>query len=72
MVTYVLCIENRGYEVSLEPRKVYQTLSDSEAEKHGFLRVIDESGEDYLLPATHFVPIQLPIEAEAAFVSTPA
>jgi hypothetical protein len=60
---FVLCIQNEGYPASLELRKVYQSLSDSAAAARGFLRVIDESGEDYLYPARFFVPIQVPQEA---------
>lgn len=55
----VLCLSNEGYEVSLEPRKVYAALPDADAEKHGQLRVIDESGEDYLFPASLFTSITL-------------
>lgn len=58
--TLVVCLKNKGYEVSLEPRKIYQTLPDSDAGKHGQIRVIDESGEDYLYPAAYFLPIELP------------
>jgi hypothetical protein len=65
--SFVLCIENEGYPASLELRKVYQTLDDPAAAEHGFLRVIDESGEDYLYPARFFVPIQVPQEAERVF-----
>ena len=57
---FVVCIKNNGYEASLEPRKIYQVLSDKEAESHKMLRVIDESGEDYLFPASLFSPISLP------------
>jgi len=64
---FVLCIENGGYVASLEPRKIYQALSDPGAESRGLLRVIDESGEDYLYPARLFVPIQVPHEAERVF-----
>jgi hypothetical protein len=64
---FVLCINNEGCAVSLERRKVYRTLSDPEAEGHGFLRVIDESGEDYLFPAAFFVPIEVPAAAERIF-----
>ena len=64
---FVLCIENEGYPASLELRKVYPALSDSAAAAHGFLRVIDESGEDYLYPARFFVPIRVPQEAERVF-----
>lgn len=56
----VLCLRNRGYEVSLERRKLYQVLPDREAAKHGQLRVIDESGEDYLYPASFFAVVKLP------------
>jgi len=56
----VLCLRNKGYEVSLERRKIYQVLPDRDAATHGQLRVIDESGEDYLYPTTFFEPISLP------------
>ena len=55
-----LCLRNKGYEVSLDRRKIYQVIPDRDAEKHGQLRVIDESGEDYLYPATFFALIKLP------------
>ena len=55
-----LCLRNKGYEVSLERRKIYQVIPDRDAGKHGQLRVIDESGEDYLYPATFFALINLP------------
>jgi len=57
---FVVCLKNTGYEVSLEPRKIYQLLPDLEAAKHKQLHVVDESGEDYLYPATYFSPIELP------------
>jgi hypothetical protein len=63
---FVVCVKNRGYKVSLELRKIYQALPDAEAEAHGSVRVIDESGEDYLYPASFFVTIQLPIPVERA------
>src|SRR3989449_6538117 len=56
----VLCLRNKGYEVSLERRKIYQVLPNRDAAAHGQLRVIDESGEDYLYPATFFALINLP------------
>ena len=59
-IQFAVCIKNVGYEASLEPRKIYQVLPDQEAEKHQMLRVIDESGEDYLFPASLFSPITLP------------
>lgn len=57
---FVVCLNNMGYEVSLEPRKIYQVLPDTDAAKHRQLRVIDESGEDYLYPQHYFAPIDLP------------
>jgi hypothetical protein len=50
----VVCIDNEGYPASLEPRKLYVSIPDAEAEKDGLIRVIDESGEDYLFPKTRF------------------
>ena len=57
---FVVCLKNTGYEVSLEPRKIYQLLPDLEAAKHKQLRVVDESGEDYLYSANCSSPIELP------------
>ncbi len=62
--TFVLCVENTGYSASLEPRKVYQAVDDVEASQQGLLRVVDESGDDYLFPASYFVPVTLPKAAE--------
>jgi len=61
---YMICVENRGYEASLELMKVYEVLSSREAEKHHQLRVIDESGEDYLYPEKYFAPVRLPAETK--------
>ena len=57
---FVVCLRNKGYEVSLERRKIYQVLADPEAAKLKQIRVIDESGEDYLYPQNFFAPIELP------------
>jgi hypothetical protein len=57
---YMICVSNRGYEASLEVRKVYEVLTDKTAEHHNQLRVIDESGEDYLFPKDYFAPVRLP------------
>ena len=57
---FVVCLRNDGYEVSLERRKIYQVLPDADATKHKQLRVIDESGEDYLYPQRLFASIELP------------
>lgn len=57
---FVVCIKNEGYEVSLEPRKLYQVLADADAERHHQIRIVDESGEDYLYPSRFFATIELP------------
>ena len=59
---YAVCVENRGYEASLEVRKLYPTLADAEAEADGLVRVVDESGEDSLYPAQLFERVALPVE----------
>jgi hypothetical protein len=66
---FLLCVKNDGYSVSLELRKVYQSISDPSADKHRLVRVIDESGEDYLFPQKFFVPIELPTSAKKAFAA---
>lgn len=57
---FMICVDNRGYEASLEIRKLYEVLTDRVAEKHHQIRVIDESGEDYLYPESFFAPVRLP------------
>ena len=57
---FAVCLKNDGYEVCLERRKIYQVLPDPDAAKHKQVRVIDESGEDYLYPQSFFAPIELP------------
>ena len=57
---FAVCINNDDYEVSLELHKIYRVLPDEDAAVHGDLRVIDESGEDYLFSADRFVPIVVP------------
>jgi len=64
---FVVCIKNEGYPASLELRKIYQVIPDARAAEHRLIRVIDESGEDYLYPADYFVPIELPQAVEKAF-----
>lgn len=59
----MLCIDNGGYPESLEVRKVYSVVPDERAEARQYLRVIEETGEDYLYPSKYFVPIQVPPEA---------
>lgn len=66
---FVLCIENRGCE-DLEKRKFYQVLPDEAAAQEGYLRVVDESQEDYLYPASYFISIELSRKAQEALVAT--
>lgn len=65
---FVLCIRNEDCE-DLEPRKVYQLVFDEAASRDGYIRVIDESGDDYLYPENYFVPIELPQAAAKALLS---
>lgn len=65
----VVCVSNEGYEASLEKRKIYVALRDAVAEKHGLLRIIDESGGDYLYPKTFFRPIALPQSIKKAVLA---
>jgi len=66
---FALCIRNKDCE-DLEIRKIYQVLPDDDADKEGYIRVIDESGEDYLYPQSYFILIQLPREAQEALIVT--
>jgi len=65
----VVCVNNEGYSVSLEKRKIYVALRDAVAEKHGLLRIVDESGEDYLYPKMFFLPIALPQSVKKAVLA---
>ena len=61
---FVVCVKNKDFPASLELRKLYQVVADADAAKHHQIRVIDESGDDYLYPEEYFVPVQLPESAE--------
>ena len=63
---FALCIENNGCE-DIEKRKLYQVLPDEEATREGYLRVVDESEEDYLYPKSYFIFVELPQEVQEAF-----
>jgi hypothetical protein len=65
---FAVCIENSDYPASLELHKVYRVLPDEDAATEGDIRVIDESGEDYLYPADYFILVKLPQEVEQAFL----
>lgn len=61
---FAICIKNGEYAGTLELRKVYEVLSDDAAAKRQYVRVIDESGEDYLYPGSWFVPVTVPAGVE--------
>ena len=65
--TFALCIGNKDCE-DLEMRKIYQVLPDDDAEREGYIRFIDESGEDYLYPQSYFILVRLPREAQKALI----
>jgi hypothetical protein len=66
---FAICVENDGYAASLELWKVYRMLPDEKAEPHGMIRVVDESGEDYLYSEASFVPITLPAQVADAILA---
>lgn len=67
---FVVCINNSAYPDDLKVRTIYQVLPDESAAKSNFIRVIDETGEDYLYPATSFVFVEIPPEAAKALLAT--
>ena len=64
----MVCVRNAGYAASLEQNKIYVVIPDEDAERHGQLRVIDESGEDYLFSADRFVEIDVPAAVRASLL----
>jgi hypothetical protein len=65
---FVVCINNKDYPASLELHKVYRVLPDADAARDGDIRIIDESGEDYLYPATWFAEVTLPQIAQKSIL----
>jgi hypothetical protein len=65
---FAVCVDNKGYKISLERNKICIVLSDKDAEKDGDLRVVDESGEDYLFSADRFVAIEVPAAVKASLL----
>ncbi len=65
---FVVCVRNDECE-DLELRKIYRILADKKAAKEGYSRIVDESGEDYLYPSSYFVPVRLPLKAQAALAA---
>lgn len=66
---YAVCINNEGYNASFEIGKLYCVIPDEQAASHGYIRVIDESGEDYGYSAKRFFPIKIPRELEKLFLT---
>jgi hypothetical protein len=65
---YFVCLNNEGYEASLEIRKIYESIPDSKANKHHQIRIIDESGEDYYYPVKNFMEIRISHTLEEALL----
>lgn len=66
---FAICVHNEDYNASLELRKIYKVIPDATATEQDLLRVVDESGEDYLYPKHYFIPIELPQEIEEALLT---
>lgn len=65
---FAVCVKNEDYPASLEVRKIYEVIPDAKAAKHKLVRIVDESGEDYLYPEEYFVGIEIPQAAEIVFL----
>lgn len=68
-IHFAICLDNDGYQASLEIGKLYRIIPDREAELHGLIRVVDESGEDYAFSAERFHPVVLPVKVERALLA---
>lgn len=66
---WAICVNNADYELSLENRKVYQVIADEKAEKHVYVHVIDETGEDYAFPEENFVFVTLPAKSNKTILA---
>jgi len=69
---FAVCVNNEGYEASLEMGKLYRVIPDEGAAKHGYMRIVDESGEDYGYSAKRFFPIEIPVALEKVLVAAHA
>jgi hypothetical protein len=67
---FAVCVDNDGYPASLELHKIYRVMPDEDAESDGDLRIVDESGEDYLYPAERFVLLKLPQAVEKSLLQS--
>lgn len=68
---FAVCIDNKAYSDDLKVRTIYQVLPDESAAKSNYIRVVDETGEDYLYPAEYFVIIDVPLDVQKALIQTP-
>jgi len=68
-IHFAICLNNDGYQASLEVGKLYRIIPDREAESHGLIRVVDESGEDYAFSAERFHQVELPISVEQVLLA---
>jgi hypothetical protein len=69
-VRFAVCVNNQGYKASLEVGKLYRVIADQNAEKHGYLRIVDESGEDYGYAADRFFALDVPKPLEKVLLNT--
>ncbi len=69
MAHFAVCLNNEGYPASLEVGKLYRVIPDKEADKHGYIRVVDESGEDYMFSSDRFHPVRLPPTIEKVLLA---
>jgi len=67
---FAVCVDNADYEASLILRKIYEVIPDEVAAKDDLLRIVDESGEDYLYHKSHFIMVEFPVEVEHALLAT--
>ena len=70
--TFAVCVNNKGYLASLEVGKLYRVIPDEEAERHGYLRGVDESGEDYAYSSDRFFPLEIPTRLKRVLRAVPA
>jgi hypothetical protein len=68
LLRFVVCIDNAKYPVSLELHKIYRVLADADAARDGDVRIVDESGEDYLYPAEWFAAVELPRRVKSSLL----
>jgi hypothetical protein len=69
IIKFALCLNNEGYPASLEVGKLYRVIADKEAAKEGYLRVVDESGEDYAFTANRFHIVELPLDVKKTLLA---